>query len=35
MLEEEINGVPHVLVPKELWDKMWDVFDRIEKESMV
>ena len=31
MLEEEINGVPHVLVPKELWDKMWDVFDRNEK----
>ena len=30
MLEEEINGVPHVLVPKELWDRIWDVFDRIE-----
>ena len=30
MLEKEIDGVPHVIVPKELWDKMWDVFDRIE-----
>lgn len=31
MIEQEINGVPHVLVPKEMWDKMWDVFDRIDK----
>ena len=30
MLEKEIDGVPHVIVPKELWDKMWEVFDRIE-----
>ena len=22
MLEQEINGVPHVLVPKEMWDKI-------------
>ena len=31
MIEQEIDGVPHVTIPKELWDKMWDVFDRIEK----
>lgn len=31
MLEQDVNGVPHVLVPKEVWDKIWDVFDRIEK----
>ena len=31
MIEQEIDGVPHVTIPKELWDRMWDVFDRIEK----
>ena len=29
MLEQDVDGVPHVLVPKEMWDKIWDVFDRI------
>lgn len=31
MLEQEIDGVTHVIVPKEMWDEMWDVFDRISK----
>ena len=31
MLEQEIDGVTHVLVPKEMWDRMWEVFDRIDK----
>ena len=31
MLEQEINGVTHVLVPKEMWDEIWEVFDRIDK----
>jgi hypothetical protein len=31
MLEKEIDGVTHVIVPKEMWDEMWDVFDRIKK----
>ena len=31
MIEQEINGVPHVTIPKELQDRIWDVFDRIEK----
>ena len=31
MIEQEIDGVPYVTIPKELWDRMWDVFDRIEK----
>lgn len=31
MLEQDVDGVPHVLVPKEMWDKIWDVFDRIEE----
>lgn len=29
MLEQDVNGVPHVLVPKEEWDRIWEVFDRI------
>lgn len=31
MLEQDVNGVPHVLVPKDAWEKIWDVFERIEK----
>ena len=31
MIEQDVNGVPHVLVPKEQWDKIWEVFDKIEK----
>ena len=30
MFEQEIDGVQYVTVPKELWDKMWDVFEKIE-----
>lgn len=29
MLEQEVNGVPHVLVPKEQWERIWDVLDKI------
>ena len=31
MFEQEIDGVQYVTVPKELWDKMWDVFEKIDK----
>ena len=31
MLEKEIDGVTHVIVPKDMWDEIWDVFDRINK----
>lgn len=31
MLEQDVDGVPHVLVPKEMWDRIWDVFDKIEE----
>ena len=31
MKEQIIDGEPHVLVPKEMWDEMWEVFDKIEK----
>ena len=27
---KDIEGEPHVLVPKDIWDKMWDVFSKIE-----
>lgn len=29
MMEQEIDGIIHVLVPKEDWEKIWDVLDRI------
>lgn len=29
MLEQEINGEIHVLVPKDYWEKIWTVLDRI------
>ena len=31
MLEQEIDGVTHVVVPKDMWDEMWDVIDSIKK----
>lgn len=29
MMEQEIDGVTHVLVPKEEWEHIWNVLDRI------
>ena len=29
MLEQEVNGVTHVLVPKEHWENIWEVLDKI------
>ena len=31
MLEQDVNGEPHVLVPKEMWEKIWDVLVRVDK----
>ena len=31
MIEQEIDGVQYVTVPKELWDKMWEMFDKIDQ----
>ena len=31
MFEREIDGVQYVTVPKELWDKMWEMFDKIDQ----
>lgn len=31
MLEKEINGKIHVLVPKDEWNKIWEVFNRIDQ----
>ena len=25
MLEQDVNGVPHVLVPRDVWDDIWAV----------
>ena len=30
MLEQEIDGKIHVLVPKDVWEDIWKVFDKIE-----
>ena len=31
MFEQEIDGVQYVTVPKELWDKMWEMFDKSDQ----
>ena len=31
MIEQDVDGVPHVLVPKDAWEKIWDVLDRIQE----
>ena len=31
MMEQEIDGKIHVVVPKEMWEKMWKIFDRIDQ----
>ena len=31
MLKEEIDGVSYVYVPKDLWDRMWEILDRFEE----
>ena len=30
MLEQEVNGVTHVLVPKDVWDDIMGVFSEIQ-----
>ena len=30
MLEQEVNGEVHVLVPKDVWEDIWKVFNKIE-----
>ena len=31
MLEQDVNGETHVLVPKEVWNRIMAVFDQIEE----
>ena len=31
MLEQEVNGIEHVLVPKDAWIKICEVLSKIEK----
>ena len=33
MLEQEVNGVPHVLVPKDVWDDIMTVFGEYMKKG--
>ena len=33
MLEQEVNGVPHVLVPKDVWDDIMTVFNEIKNKG--
>ena len=30
MLEQEVDGVLHVLIPKDDWEKVWKLLDKIE-----
>ena len=27
---KDIDVEPHVIVPKNIWDRMWDLFNKIE-----
>ena len=27
---KDVDGEPHVLVPKRIWDHMWDLFNKME-----
>lgn len=31
MLEEEIDEVTYVYVPKDMWDRIWEILDRIDE----
>ncbi len=33
MLEQDVNGVRHVLVPKDVWEDIMDVFGEIQKKG--
>ena len=33
MLEQEVNGVPHVLVPKDVWEDIMTVFKEIKNKG--
>jgi len=33
MIEQTINGKSYVLVPKDAWEKILEVFDKIEKKG--
>lgn len=30
MLKKEIDGVTYVYVPKDMWDKIWEILDKID-----
>ena len=33
MLEQNVDGVPHVLVPKDVWDDIMRVFHEIQNKG--
>ena len=33
MLEQDVNGKPHVLVPKDVWDDIMTVFNEIKNKG--
>ena len=28
---KDIDGEPHITIPKTMWDRMWNLFNKIEK----
>jgi hypothetical protein len=31
MIKKEIDGVTYVYVPKDMWDRIWEILDRIDE----
>lgn len=31
MLKKEIDGVTYVYVPKDMWDRIWEILDKIDE----
>lgn len=31
MLKKEIDGVTYVYVPKDMWDRIWELLDKIDE----
>ena len=31
MIKKEIDGVTYVYVPKAMWDRIWEILDRIDE----
>lgn len=31
MLKKEMDGVTYVYVPKDMWDRIWEILDKIDE----